>query len=622
MSQTESLQVWIADTEGGLCDQLPAALTAAGHRVRLLAPAENPFAAVREGGCDVLVLGIELPGRLGLERLRRFETGRLSRQLAVLVVSNRPELGYELPDAFDFLATPVDLSRLLDDVRHAGRNRSRDGREGHLADPERGLFQDFLARHSGLHFDQRNLKILERGLLRRMRALGSGDFRDYFSYLETFHEARQELKKLLALLTVGETYFFRYLAHFEALRHHALPDIVELNRSHRTLRLWSAGCSTGEEPYSLAIMLREHFPELADWEVRILATDINQMALNQARRGIYGQRALRVTDGELVEKYFRPHGKNYELAPSIRAMVDFRYLNLQTGSYPSAETATADIDLLFCRNVMIYFSQETSRTVVERFSRALRPGGFLFLGHAETLAYLNSSFQRVVQHRGFYYRLPADSPPRPPSAAVVATPSEPPAAPAPAPPASVPAEPGLVREEEGVPVAIEATALFRRGEEAFAREEFALADKLFVQTLARVPDHVGALTGRGFVCANRNDLAGALAFAQRALAVDDLSAAAYFLRGLVAELEQDWALAREEYRKALLIDLDLIMPHYHLSRVFSRLGRAADARRELSNTLRLLERLPGETLVHHSGGLTREVFLEICRAQLNQLPAG
>lgn len=610
------LRVWIVDTPGALCRELVPALQGAGHQVQCLADLAPLPMPVREAQADVLILGVELPGGEGLERLRRFESGRLGRHLPVIVVANRAELEYELPDAFDFLCTPPDVPRLLADLRLIAQSRRSGAAPAELDLGDLSLFQNFLVQHSGLHFDQRNLRILERGLTRRMRALGLSDPRRYYEYLQVHGEARREFKKLLSLLTVGETYFFRYLAHFEALRQEVLPALMERNGAQRRLRLWSAGCSTGEEPYSLAILLRTHFPRLRDWDVRILATDINQQALNKARAGVYGARSLRVTDPELVRGWFHPRGKEFELDAEIRDLVEFRYLNLQTGNYAELLADESGFDLIFCRNVLIYFRPATSRKVVADLARVLKPGGSLFLGHAETLIHLSETFERVIRRRGFYYQLPLE--PSAPTRECTQDAVAPQAI-----PAAAPRDSSFTRTLPRAPreaVAPDPAALYRQGLDAFAGEDFAAAAACFEEVLGLDANHVGALIGCAFIHANRGARDQARAYCARALRVDDLCAEAYFLRGLLLEDEELWPEAREQYRKALLIDLEFVMPHFRLAGIHERLGLYDDARRELRNSLRLLERRPAESLVPHSGGLTREVFLEVCRERLNQLP--
>ncbi|WP_298038193.1 CheR family methyltransferase [uncultured Desulfuromonas sp.] len=620
MGIKDTFEVLIVDEDHELCRALSQVLVTAGYGVECLSASSNPFSAIRKIDPDLLIFDVAMPEVRGLETLRRLQAHRATRKIPVIVTSPQAELEYELLDVYDFLPKPLDERRLLEDLgRLAKSPQGRDPQAPYppLGDGEFGRFQDYLILHSGLHFDRRNSKILERGLMRRMRAVGARDYRDYFAYLETYAESRQELKKLLGLLTIGETYFFRYLAHFKALAGRILPEIIQRKRSERTLRIWTAGCSTGEEPYSIAMLLLEMFPLLADWQVSILATDINQRSMRCARDGVYGERSLRVTEPLFRDRYFQRHGSSYVLDPRVRDMVDFGYFNLQTGDFPSPENGTSDIDIIFCRNVMIYFRLATTRHIVEKFSRCLRPGGYLFLGHAETLINISEDFDRVQEAGGFYYRLPlegaraAKSPSRRPKPPVPVAPPKPrPPRPVAKPPSPPPASPSPKPDLDEV---------FRRAEEAFDREEFKTASKEYDIILRCRPAHRGALIGKGFLCANRGRFEEALEYCRLALEADDLCPDAYFLRGLILEFQEDLETAVAEYRKALLLDMDMVMPHYNLSKLYLRMGRQGDARRELNNTVRLLEKIPEEAFIPHSGGLSRAVFLEVCREDVARL---
>ena len=189
-------------------------------------------------------------------------------------------------------------------------------------------FKSHLLEHSGLHFNQNNQRILERALLRRVQALQIDSLSTYFKYLAAPSENYDELNKLIGLLTVGETSFFRYRSHREALLYYVIPGLIEKNRHSQRLRFWSAGCSTGEEPYSLAILLLEHFPELVGWDIQIQATDINKRALRHAREGVYGERSLRMMKQPLCRKYFSRTENHFQVSRQARNMVRFDYLNL------------------------------------------------------------------------------------------------------------------------------------------------------------------------------------------------------------------------------------------------------------------------------------------------------
>ncbi|NIQ92863.1 MAG: tetratricopeptide repeat protein [Desulfuromonadales bacterium] len=484
-------------------------------------------------------------------------------------------------------------------------------------------FEDLIYRHSGLHFDERNRKILERGLMRRMRATRVRSHRHYLDYLRTHARSRGELKKLLALLTIGETYFFRYLAQFEGLKKTVLPELLARNRQRRSLRLWSAGCSTGEEPYSLAILLQEHFPHLADWDIDILGTDINPRSLKTAQEGLYRARALRVMDQQMVDRYFTPAGSGYRLVEAIRERVRFTHLNLQTDTYPDPSAGIEDVDVIFCRNVMIYFRPPTIKSILEGFRRSLQPQGYLFLGHSESLASITSAFSRISCEGGFFYQqreelhsadlFPEPEPPPSPPRPVIPAQPEPP----PPPPAAAPTPP----PKEDKPREPDTEALFRQAEKAFHQEDFETATRKYDIVLRQNPRHVGALLGKGFIHANRAEYDKARLLCREALAIDDLAVGGYFLLGLIRDLQGDAERAVEEFRKAIMLDIDFVMSHYNLGKIYQRLGRHKDARRELDNTFRILEKLPDESLIPFSGGLSREVFLEICREDREKIRA-
>lgn len=206
--------------------------------------------------------------------------------------------------------------------------------------------------------------------------------------------------RVVEAMVTTETSFFRDRHPFEDLRTTVLPDLIGRRAAERRLDVWCAACSTGQEPYSLAILLREHFPELTGWRVNILATDLSADVLGRARAGRYTQ--LEVNRGlpaPLLMKYFRQHGREWELAADVRRTVEFRELNL-AGPWP----VLPRMDLIFLRNVMIYFDVDTKRAILERVARLLRPDGYLLLGGAETTLHLDDSFRRVEGLKGGFFR--------------------------------------------------------------------------------------------------------------------------------------------------------------------------------------------------------------------------
>lgn len=592
------------------CRVIPLAANAAQHQLRQLRP-------------NLLLL--DLPPQTITVRLT---PRQLDLQIPIIALSDQAWLEYEHSDILDFQPRAFNPQILR---AHVARLRSLDQQSTPLVYPPLSpsdftLFCDYLHLHSGLHFDERNRSLLERSLLRRMRAIAASDFLDYFDYLVAHRETRDELKRLISLLTVGETSFFRYFAHFEALISKVLPELIESNRLSRTLRIWSAGCSTGEEPYSLAILLLERFPELASWNITILATDINKRSLTKARKGVYRDRPLRLVEPQTLAKWFVRVPEGHQLDARVRDMVRFGYLNLQTDAYPAAENNTANCDIIFCRNVMIYFRPETTRTIVERFYAALRPGGYFFMGHAETMINISAAFRRHQHNGGFYYQKGKETA-HPTARQPLAT-TAPSRSPLPRPLAklSLSAHPALpeipAKAPERCPIDLNPSALdelFSEASALFEKENYRTAYQRYDKVLELNPQHVGALLGQGFILANDGAYDEALERCVRILQRDDLCPQAYFLRGLILDHQEDFSGAVDAYRKALLLDISFVMPHYHLGRLYWRNHKLSDAGRQLKNVIRLLEKGTTGTIVPYSGGLSAAALCERCHTELLRL---
>jgi chemotaxis protein methyltransferase CheR len=212
-----------------------------------------------------------------------------------------------------------------------------------------------------------------------------------------------EYEALLERLLTQETSFFRYPAVYEALEKKILPEVQERKfwESPRTLRFWSAGCSTGEEPYSIAVTLCQSLKFAEAWEIEILATDISRRALRHAERGVYSKRSLQDVSLGQVETYFTATKHGFQVKPRIRRMISFAQMNLVESVY------VGKLDCIFCMNVLMYFSDERRITILRRFYDALEPGGYFLLGHSETLSNVPMKFESIVLGDCRIYRKPA-----------------------------------------------------------------------------------------------------------------------------------------------------------------------------------------------------------------------
>jgi chemotaxis protein methyltransferase CheR len=205
--------------------------------------------------------------------------------------------------------------------------------------------------------------------------------------------------RVVEAMVTHESSFFRDVHPFESLRKVIMPELMRLRARERTLNIWCAACSSGQEPYSLAMMFREHLPELRDWKINLLATDISRPVLARAKEGLYNQiEANRGLPASLLIKYFHQHGTTWQIRPDIREMVSFRELNL-AHPWPFLQR----MDLVMMRNVLIYFDVDTKKTILNRLTRVLKPDGYLLLGSAETTLFLDDSYRRVeLLQTGFY----------------------------------------------------------------------------------------------------------------------------------------------------------------------------------------------------------------------------
>jgi chemotaxis protein methyltransferase CheR len=617
-----NLKIFILDDDMELCQDLRGWLCEAGHEVTCSPARQALPSAVAAYHPDLIILGMSRYEGAGMELFKRLGVYRQLKQVPLVVVSDDPSLEYEMLDVFDFQSRPFDHERMAVCLKRLSYG-PKYLTQVSFAAPELTALKDFLLEHSGLHFNQHNHRILERGLMRRIQALRMESLPVYFKYLSDTPDNYDEVNKLLGLLTVGETSFFRYRSHREALIHFVIPRLLEANRDHRKLRVWSAGCSTGEEPYSLAILLLEHFPELMAWDVQILATDINKRSLRHAREGIYGERSLRMVEESLRQRYFEKVGKHYLLTAQVRRMVKFDYLNLQTTFPSSSGEKQGKVDLLFCRNVLIYFELEQIRQIVARFSQALSPQGYLFLGHAETMQNVSDRFRRHHQKNAFFYQ------PKAPLAAEATIVKEAVSTTLPGKPALVSAakvktSPALVDvkaaprppEEKRRALAYDSEKLYREALLAFDREKFSESKRLFEQLLEIEPTHPKALVGKGLLLANQGQYGDARLYCARAIKQDDLLPEAYLLRGLILDMEGLLERALVEYQKVLWLEPAFVMAHYLSAKAHGRLADKEKTRRSLRNTLRILEQAADQAIIPFSGGLSRGVFLDIVRSEL------
>ncbi len=519
-------------------------------------------------------------------------------------------------------------------------------------------FRSLIIQLSGLDFAANKRDMLRDKLEQRARASGCPDLDSYYTLLHTTpgEQREAEQRHLFALLTINETCFFRNQEHFATLREVALPELIASRRGAtiggRKLKVWSAGCSTGEEAYSLAIALREGLlalPNGTGWHAEVYATDIDEPALLHAQRGYYNRRAVREVVSDIRARYFTTEPPDADepstfiISRELQKEVRFDFFNLAHFPYDLHKLGNQDI--IFCENVMIYFAPPVMRQVIDNLYRCLRPGGYLFLGYAETLWHIPNRFQLISLPNTFCYRRPLNE------ESAIPTAIKPAAAIKPALPVEAPPAP---RRRQSGPLTMPSSQPRMRGTgplapmraepeqlspaqwcaTGYAKLDIGLYDEAaaaFQNALRENPQQVEAIVGLARIHANRGLHDLAISECLRAIATDALYIEAHILMGLIYAQEEGQTArikAIEAFQKAIYIDLASASAHFHLGELYRNIseesrqrgrddrGSRTAALREYANAKLCLAKLPPGAEVD---GLPAATLLRVCELNISAL---
>ena len=260
--------------------------------------------------------------------------------------------------------------------------------------------REFIHEKSGLEFPESKKYLLESRLQGRLVAVHCLNFDEYYNFLRFDPQREKEIVELFNCVTTNETFFYRDMAQVDCFRQVLMPQIIKQRERMRKIRIWSAGCSSGEEPFTLAMLITEEFPSLVNWDVQIFATDLSEQVLAAARRGVYGSYSIRNVPPNLLGKYFIQSEGQYTVGTSLRKLVKFSNVNLFD---PNHMRSFREIDIIFCRNVLIYFDQEARRKIVTSFYDALQDMGMLVIGFSESLSGVNRLFRPTPWNKTVMY---------------------------------------------------------------------------------------------------------------------------------------------------------------------------------------------------------------------------
>jgi len=485
---------------------------------------------------------------------------------------------------------------------------------------------EFVASQMGLHFPKERWYNLERGICSAIHEFGFKDAESCIQWLLSARLTKNQIEILASHLTVGETYFFREKKSFDILEEHILPELIRSRQDmERRLRIWSAGSSTGEEPYSIAILLNKMLLNLKDWNITIRATDINPRFLQKASEGVYNKWSFRDTLPWIKERYFKKTKEDrFEILPYIKKLVSFSYLNLAEDSYPSLLNNTNAMDIIFCRNVLMYFDQERQRKVIQNLYRCLIEGGWLIVSPSETSHVLFSQFMAVNFSGATFYKKDSKKSQTVEDFVLKEIPSclvSDVMAPFQKPPFEYVGEPeSKVTFPEPLPLEAEEQKIAEPKrtlyEEALAlyeqcRYEEAVDKILFLLSHNKIDSKAFTLLARAY--ANQGKLSEALEWCEKAIVADKLNPGCHYLLATILQERGRVEEAVVSLKRALYFDQNFVLAHFALGNLNQQQGKFKEAKKHFKNALSLLNAYPHEDILPESEGITAGRLMEIIR---------
>jgi chemotaxis protein methyltransferase CheR len=469
--------------------------------------------------------------------------------------------------------------------------------------PENTLLQlsEFISSNLALHFPQKRWNDLERNIISASKEFGYNDVEKFIQHIISSPLTRENVEILAANLTINETYFWREPQTFEALEQKIIPGLIR-HRQHgeRRLRIWSAGCSTGEEPYSIAIAFSRLIPNMKDWNISILATDISPRILHKAIAGEYGQWSFRGAPQWLKENYFiqKPNNK-FEIIPDIKSMVKYEYLNLAEDIYPSSLNDTNAMDIIYCRNVLMYFTQDRFRQVSRRLYNSLVQSGYLVVSASELSMQNFSEFVPVNVPGMVLYQKTSKKIKNqnkftfvesPPESVVFQMPPEP--------DNNIEAIPQKID-----PVYEETLNSYTQGNYEDVIDKLPKDDQTSEERILLIRAY-----------ANQGKLPEAIELCKIAIANDKIDPRLQYLYATILQENNQLDEAVESLKRAIYLDSNFVLSYYALGKIYERLGNVKNANKCNKNVLTILSKCSQDEILFESEGLTAGRFKEIINA--------
>ncbi len=453
-----------------------------------------------------------------------------------------------------------------------------------LSDRLLGELSNYLHEHLGLNFSNKNMQDLERCCVNLALAKNISDLPQYLTGLLSSPPSRKVVREIAPFFTIGETYFMREQPVFDALKERILPNLLNQRRknNHLYIKIWSAGCSSGEEPYSIAILLRETIKDIDDWQISILGTDINPHALQKAKSGIYTEWSFRRIDDNIKQKYFRKIGKKtYEISRDVRSMVVFNELNLADLDFPAVHNSTYQCDIIMCRNVLYYFSESKRNQILNKLSLSLAEGGWLINSPSESYSNLLTNLQAYFFPGSMCYRKINNT--KKPEG-----------------------EEPLIDPYVLSKTSVKQSKTLSITSPKFTNKQSAAFPTKTKKTSITKPKPVSSqpndseytlkqLLQQAKVAADAGNYPEAEKLCQKVLENDPINAAAYYLLGVIQAEQNQLEPAVKQIQKALFLNPDMVLAHFVLGNLFFQLNKTDKARLHFRNATKLLQQFNENT---------------------------
>lgn len=491
--------------------------------------------------------------------------------------------------------------------------------EADINDEEFLLFQNFILQNSGIFIDEIKRDLLRKALLSRTTFLNLSGYADYYKFLKYNPRGEEEFKELLNLITVCETYFFRDAKHFYTLRNYLLPEIIKRKQAQGNygIRIWSAGCSTGEEPYSIAITLLEALQPAQMWDVEIFASDVSTKALKIAQEGVYSKWSLRSTDRSYIERYFIADDKKFTLKDEIKNRVNFEYFNLIREPFPLSKMGDY-WDVIFCKNVTIYFKQESTKRVIGNFYNSLQKEGYLFIGASESLYHISNDFGLLEIDGNFVYQKPVEKATgeiRGGKITIekITRPSK-----------RIKKEDALIKKnikeiKAKQPTADEKTKdLYKTAQYYFEADMFDKALLELMKIIECTDEHPETFLMLADIYANKEQFDEAERECRKALELNSLLSPAHFLLGIILNKKGKEEEAIKEFKKTIYLDPDFPLAHFNLANIYSKNKDYQKSMAEYKTTIDVLNKgkdIPPKI----GGGFSKEILIQTCRRNIEKI---